>query len=607
MLKRFSKALAIAILGIMWSGCWLWGYELSDIQASIEASGARWIAGETSMSRLEQDEMSMFLGALKPAITGTEDYYTPRSDRILVLPARFDWRNVGGDNFVTPVRNQANCGSCWAFATTAGLEAVTLIAQKTPGVNLNLAEEMLVRCSGAGSCAHGGYPGAASDFMRDSGLPVESCYPYTATDGSCSPACPDWQANSYRIQRWMYVATWSPTVDLIKNALYDYGPLPTTMDVYEDFRYYTGGIYSHVYGGLAGGHAVLIVGYDDEEQYFIVKNSWGTGWGESGYFRIDYSQLSNEVEFGYYTMAYETEADIKSRLRVLKTGTGKGEITGEGLICNGSYCEGEYLTGITLTVSAQAEKGYVLEEWIGCDEAISQNCRITLSHDMTVTAVFLPPPRMVLTPTVIKFGGVKTGSPSEPKQVVVQNTGTARLSLMSFEMGGTHSADFSIVSSCPAVLLSGESCSLAVIVNPSDYGKRSGELQVYSNDLTKQPHFAMKMTATGKTPKIKIRPSSLRFDPVNVGESLGLSAPKTVLVENRGYSDLVINSVVTENIGDFSLQNDCPEVLDVGASCLMEASFAPSGAGTRKGFATIYTNDPKRPSVTLKFTGKAVE
>jgi hypothetical protein len=78
------------------------------------------------------------------------------------------------------------------------------------------------------------------------------------------------------------------------------------MNVYDDFMYYSGGVYSHVSGKLDGGHAIEIVGYDDTNQCFIVKNSWGTGWGESGFFQINYDQVTDpNVQFGYFTIAYQ--------------------------------------------------------------------------------------------------------------------------------------------------------------------------------------------------------------------------------------------------------------------------------------------------------------
>ena len=108
-------------------------------------------------------------------------------------------------------------------------------------------------------------------------------------------------ATSYKILNYGSV---SATVSAIKDALVNYGPLVTTFSVYADFFSYNGGIYSYTSGAYQGGHAVLIVGYDDVNQCFIVKNSWGTGWGEAGYFRIAYSQLASPVYFGGGTLTY---------------------------------------------------------------------------------------------------------------------------------------------------------------------------------------------------------------------------------------------------------------------------------------------------------------
>src|SRR3989304_1290589 len=135
-------------------------------------------------------------------------------------------------------------------------------------------------------------------------LNYESCYPYTASDNSCSNACSDWQYNTYKISDWYRV---NPVVDEIKYAIYNYGPLVATMAVYTDFLYYGSGIYTKSWGNFEGYHTAMVVGYDDTEQYFIVKNSWGTDWGESGFFRIAYSEVNSDVLFGYWTIVYENQ------------------------------------------------------------------------------------------------------------------------------------------------------------------------------------------------------------------------------------------------------------------------------------------------------------
>lgn len=276
---------------------------LEKVKAEIKAKKARWIAGETSISKLPPHERRKRLGAILPSGTALTDSLSAESLSLeaAALPATLDWRNNGG-NYVTPIRDQGSCGSCWAFATTAALESKVLISQGTPGVNLDLSEQVLVSCSGAGSCA-GGSPNWAAKFISDTGLPLESCYPYTATNGNCLNACPNWWNNTYTIYSVAGLSL-PTTPDAIKNALTIHGPLVTMMAVYTDFYYYTSGIYSYATGGFVDYHAVLIVGYDDVGQYFIVKNSWGTGWGEAGFFRIAYSQLYNNIHFGEGTLAY---------------------------------------------------------------------------------------------------------------------------------------------------------------------------------------------------------------------------------------------------------------------------------------------------------------
>ncbi|MGD0237021.1 MAG: C1 family peptidase [Syntrophorhabdales bacterium] len=278
--------------------------ELEYVKQAIAAKGGRWHAEENNVSRLSHEARRMKLGLNKAQMPNAPLLAAPAPSQVTALSATFDWRTYNGGGWVTPVRDQGQCGSCWAFATTANLESVTLIKNNTPGVNLDLAEQILVSCSGAGSCS-GGSPGSASNYIKSTGLPVETCYPYTALNGTCSSACSGWQASDYKISGWSYVTTTAPTVDAIKNALNTYGPVNTTMEVYSDFFYYSSGVYHYATGTYEGGHAILIVGYDDVNQCFIVKNSWGTGWGEAGFFRIAYSELNSVTQFGDYTIAYQ--------------------------------------------------------------------------------------------------------------------------------------------------------------------------------------------------------------------------------------------------------------------------------------------------------------
>jgi len=297
--------------------------ELMEIQQSIQFKGANWTAGETTVSRIKPEERSNLLGLLKPDVMD-EDWSAPVEElpsfAAAALPVSLDWRSYNGANYVSPVRNQWGCGSCWAFATTAALESKVLMADNTPGYDLNLAEQFMVSCSSAGNCS-GGYISSASSFLRDTGLPAEECFPYSASNNSCSNACPTWSSYTYHISGYRWIAQWNATEDALKNALSTYGPLVTTMDVYSDFYYYTTGVYSKASGTYEGGHAILLVGYDDAAQCFIAKNSWGNGWGESGFFRIAYSQLRSEVKFGENTIAFDGQPDVPTCVFSLSSGS----------------------------------------------------------------------------------------------------------------------------------------------------------------------------------------------------------------------------------------------------------------------------------------------
>jgi len=274
--------------------------QISTVKAAIQASGAQWQAGETSMSRLSKESRHRRIGMFfdkfkaKPLVKSAKFGASSAS-----VPSSVDWRNDGG-NYVTPIRDQGECGGCWAFSMTGGLESYTLIKNHASGKNLDLAEQILISCSGIGSCDGGTI---SPDYLQSTGLPPESAYPYTATNGSCSSAAAGWQNKTYKIDGWGSI---DQTVNALKEALAEYGPLPAAFMVYEDFMHYSGGVYSYTSGAEEGGHAILIVGYNDSGKYFIVKNSWGTNWGESGFFRIAYSQVtSKKVQFGLSAVAYQ--------------------------------------------------------------------------------------------------------------------------------------------------------------------------------------------------------------------------------------------------------------------------------------------------------------
>jgi C1A family cysteine protease len=307
-MKPFSKLIVYGVVLGTATGAFASDEELQKVNEAILHSKRHWKAQKTSISEMAPEERVKRSNGVLPgdplSLTGsslsgaTGTVTTSGTTAGTTVPATLDWRNMNGVNYVTPIKNQGSCGSCWAFATTAGLESQVLMTQQ---VSLNLSEQIVLSCSGAGSC-NGGYPSSASTFIQNTGVPGENYFPYTGSNTACSSALTGWQNYTQKITSYKSV---SASVSAIETALATYGPLVTTFSVYNDFYYYKGGVYQLTPGATyEGGHAVLIVGYDDVNQYFIVKNSWGTGWGESGFFKIGFSELSSLVHFGSGTLAY---------------------------------------------------------------------------------------------------------------------------------------------------------------------------------------------------------------------------------------------------------------------------------------------------------------
>lgn len=254
---------------------------------------ADWIRGETSMSRLPE--------AQKRAIIEREilippefiEQYGKRPNRRVVdrseLPARFDWRNKDNADWLTPIRDQEDCGACWAFGTLAAVEAAMNIHLNNPDFDYDLSEQYLVSCA-FGSCEIGGLAEEVLIILKDGvGVPDEACMPYGAYEGACSSACSDAEARSVNIADWG--AIYQDNELQIKQQLL-LAPVPTTMNVHWDFYDYSGGVYDSNMGEVCDlfnnptNHIVTIVGWDDYNDSWIVRNSWGTDWGNDGYFEI---------------------------------------------------------------------------------------------------------------------------------------------------------------------------------------------------------------------------------------------------------------------------------------------------------------------------------
>lgn len=295
---------------------------LDTLTAAIKEKDAEWQPEITSVSELSLGEQKNRLGLEptgmelqlatefkldKPSTTSKKKKKSGGSSNpgSAGVPSKWDWRNVSGINWTTSIKDQDGCGSCVAFGTNAALEALLRIrTYNDSNKSIDLSEAHLLFCGG-GSC-NGWHMDHACNYLKGNGVPDEACFPYSQglQTKSCT-TCSNWQS---RIDRTK-IPSWSHTKDVnqMKANLVNNGPQITGMAVYRDFFSYASGIYKHVTGDLAGYHCVCVVGYDDQNEYWICKNSWGTNWGEAyggerGWFRIKYGECGIENVFGMWNM-----------------------------------------------------------------------------------------------------------------------------------------------------------------------------------------------------------------------------------------------------------------------------------------------------------------
>jgi len=259
------------------------GADIVALQEQGEIKGWTFTVGENPATGYSLDELC---GLKVPENWWVDAKFDP-CEPTKSLPEAFSWCDSGG---CTPVKNQGACGSCWAFGTVGPLECNIKLKD---GVIVDLSEQWLVSCNSDGYGCWGGwwahdYHQWKTDACGGTGAVPENYFPYVASDVPCN--CP--YPHDYLIDDWAFVgnAYSIPPVSSMKQAILDYGPISVAVYANSAMQAYTGGIFNGC-GIEEVNHAVVLVGWDDNQGtngVWIMRNSWGTGWGEGGYMRIPY-------------------------------------------------------------------------------------------------------------------------------------------------------------------------------------------------------------------------------------------------------------------------------------------------------------------------------
>ena len=273
----------------------IFNYNLDKIHEINSNPKMTWKAGVNHLTDRTPIEIEKITGYNRDLSFHLHKFSTfkPASDFLQNLPEKVDWREKG---VVTPVKDQGGCGSCWAFSTSAALESH--IAIQT-GQLFSFSEQQLVdcapnphKCGGAGGCS-GATQELGFDYVAKSGgIALEEAYPYHASQSKCQD------------QSTQKVAAIEDFVKLPENdynslmtAIATVGPVAISVAA-DDWVFYESGVFNGECGATIN-HAVTAVGYgtdEDGNDYWLVRNSWSTNWGEDGYIRVAREKTSKDVK-----------------------------------------------------------------------------------------------------------------------------------------------------------------------------------------------------------------------------------------------------------------------------------------------------------------------
>ena len=248
---------------------------------SHNASGASWSAGHNQFSDYTEAEYKQMLGYVAPRTTEEVEYTTFETTNSTGV----NWVDAGA---VTPVKDQGQCGSCWAFSSTGALEGAHFVAS---GELLSFSEQQLVDCAGlryGNLGCNGGMQGRAFKYLESHNIELESVYPYFSGTTKTAGDCAFDKSSTTSVDVSTYTNVTRSNADQMKAALEQQ---PLAVSIQADtmvFQTYKSGILDSADCGTQLDHAVLAVGWGTEsgQDYWLVKNSWASTWGDNGYIKM---------------------------------------------------------------------------------------------------------------------------------------------------------------------------------------------------------------------------------------------------------------------------------------------------------------------------------
>ncbi|KAM9354992.1 cathepsin Bb [Pholidichthys leucotaenia] len=318
---------AVATLAVTWARPHLSPLS-SEMINFINKANTTWTAGQN----FHNADISYVRGLCGVILNGPKLPEVSHNLRGIRLPDSFDarqeWPNCPT---IKQIRDQGNCGSCWAFGAVEAMSD-RLCIQTDGKVSLEIsAEDLLTCCDECGMGCFGGFPSAAWTYWSTNGLVTGGlydskvgCRPYTIApcehhvNGTrppcqgevetpkCVQQCIDGYSPLFKRDKHFGKTTYSvpSKQEQIMTELYMNGPVEAAFSVYADFLQYKSGVYQHVTGEMLGGHAIKILGWGEENgtPYWLAANSWNNDWGDNGYFKIkrgnDECGIESEVVAG---------------------------------------------------------------------------------------------------------------------------------------------------------------------------------------------------------------------------------------------------------------------------------------------------------------------